>query len=528
MDKTWKFTPTLQLGVGGQGTVFLAEAVSRDGVKRTVVLKRQHPVQARKPQARKDFENEARLGLLLRHPCIVRTEALIELDGAPAMVLEHIDGPTLAQALRHSSQPLPPAMAVHIIASIAEALEHARNARSPDGKPMMVLHRDLKPDNIMLDAQGLPRLMDFGIARADFLTQTASGFQKGTPTYMSPEQVRGDEDLTPASDVFSLGVILWECLTGERLFHASELILVLKKILELDVAKVLEALPPSAAAIKPVLARMLAVPVTERFPDAGAAAIALRKVQHALPGAGAEAEQLQALSRAACPNREVELGDPISSVGRWVLGSVSVLAFLLVALGLTHWTLNEAVHEGLKEVALDPVRSSLAVELPVVEILPSDAPVSRSADVAKGSTPKEGSAAGFTRQRGPRERSVSSVQSPIPPSLPPSTPPPGPSPTPEPVQVIVASAPRRSNVTLGSHPLGSVELIGVKSAAGAIRRESLDSGEYQAVARGPDSQKHVFTLKVEGSGEEVYRWNFETQQLEQLVSGHWTKRSQEE
>ncbi len=203
-----------QLGKGGMGAVFLAWDRQRE-----------HEVALKVPTVgggAERFLREARAAAVLAHPGICPVYDHGEIEGTQYLALKYIEGPTLAKLLERG--PLPVRDAVEICRRVAEALDAAHRAG--------VTHRDLKPGNIMLDAAGTPYVMDFGLAlrEAGDSGHLQEAVISGTPAYMSPEQASGQGDrIGPASDIFSLGVVLYEMLTGRTPF-AGDMVSVLRKI----------------------------------------------------------------------------------------------------------------------------------------------------------------------------------------------------------------------------------------------------------------------------------------------------------
>ncbi|MFN7143359.1 MAG: protein kinase domain-containing protein, partial [Myxococcota bacterium] len=200
------------LGRGSFGSVYLADTVGT-GIQRPVAIKVLRPEQAAVPGLLERLRDEARMLSMIRHRAIVRVDDLVELDGHWSMVMEYVEGCDVAALLQDG--PLPPRVALAIAEEVANALHVAATQAGPDGRPLRLVHRDVKPGNIRVTAQGEVKLLDFGVARADFASREAVGTNAvfGTPIYMAPERYRGED--THAGDVYALGVTLFEMLAGE-------------------------------------------------------------------------------------------------------------------------------------------------------------------------------------------------------------------------------------------------------------------------------------------------------------------------
>ncbi|MDP2317237.1 MAG: serine/threonine-protein kinase [Pseudomonadota bacterium] len=212
MNGVRSYRVTELLGRGAFGSVYLADTVGT-GIERTVAIKVLRPEQAAIPGLLERLRDEARMLSMIRHRAIVRVDDLVELDGHWSVVMEYIEGCDVATLVKDG--PLPPRVALAIAEEIANALHVAATQPGPDGRPIRLVHRDVKPGNIRVTAQGEVKLLDFGVARADFSAREAGATTAvyGTPTYMAPERFRGED--TFAGDVYALGVTLFEMLAGE-------------------------------------------------------------------------------------------------------------------------------------------------------------------------------------------------------------------------------------------------------------------------------------------------------------------------
>ncbi len=218
------------LGEGGMARVYRAVLQGPMGFARAVAIKRIKAPGGDDADATRRVQsliNEARLGGHLSHPNVVDVLEFGESDGHFYIVMEHVDGPSLARVLARCEElgtAVPPGPALEILAGVARGLAYAHELEGEDGEPVGLIHRDLKPANVLLGSSGQAMVCDFGLAKSEAnLFQSSTLEVKGTPAYMSPEQV-ACKPLTPASDLFSLGSILYEMLRGQPLFEADGVI----------------------------------------------------------------------------------------------------------------------------------------------------------------------------------------------------------------------------------------------------------------------------------------------------------------
>ncbi len=206
------------LATGGMADVFLARQSGPAGFVKECVIKRILPQLSRDAQFVQMFLDEARLCARLNHPNIAQVYDLGQVGDDYFICMEHVHGVDLERllgvVLERGEQRLPYAIAARMVAAVADGLEHAHHAADALGRPLGIVHRDVTPSNIVVSFDGVPKLLDFGIAKATTQKgRTEVGVVKGKAPYMSPEQVRG-EPLDGRSDLFSLGAILFELTTG--------------------------------------------------------------------------------------------------------------------------------------------------------------------------------------------------------------------------------------------------------------------------------------------------------------------------
>jgi serine/threonine protein kinase len=211
-----------RIAIGGMAEVYLAAHGQLAGFQTPVVIKRVLPHLASEPEFIEMFLDEARIAGALHHPNVVSILEVFRERDEYFLVMELVQGESLARVLRKlcdERERVPPILAAHIAAQVAAGLHHAHTYCDADGQPLHIVHRDVSPQNILVTHEGTVKVIDFGVARAmNRLTHTRTGGFKGKLGYSSPEQVRRDS-VDARSDQFALGVVLWEMLTGHRLFN---------------------------------------------------------------------------------------------------------------------------------------------------------------------------------------------------------------------------------------------------------------------------------------------------------------------
>jgi hypothetical protein len=212
-----------RIATGGMAEVYLAVHGELAGFRTPVVLKKVLPHLANNPQFIDMFLDEARIASMLDHPNVVRIYEVGRSGSEYFLAMELVQGKSLSAVLRRAQEEeggrVDPKLAAFVVAQAAAGLNHAHNLTDPLGNPLGLVHRDVSPQNILISFEGSVKVIDFGIARAlGRITETQTGGMKGKFGYMSPEQARGEE-VDQRTDIFALGVVLWEALTGRRLFQ---------------------------------------------------------------------------------------------------------------------------------------------------------------------------------------------------------------------------------------------------------------------------------------------------------------------
>jgi serine/threonine-protein kinase len=267
---------------GGMATVHLGRLLGPVGFSRTVAIKRLHPYFARDPEFVAMFLDEARLAARIRHPNVVSTLDVVVLQGELFVVMDYVHGEALSKMIKAHGA-VPPAIAASIMAGVLYGLHAAHEAKNDDGTPLHIVHRDVSPQNVLVGSDGVARVVDFGVAKAvGRLQTTREGALKGKIAYMSPEQVSSDT-VDRRTDVYAASVVLWEMLTGKRLFDADNEVRILQKVLNGKIE------PPSKhvqipAELDALVMKGLARDPDDRFASAWEMAEAIQRIAFATPG----------------------------------------------------------------------------------------------------------------------------------------------------------------------------------------------------------------------------------------------------
>src|SRR5262245_34403368 len=269
-----------ELASGGMATVHLGRLLGPVGFSRTVAIKRLHESFAKDPEFVAMFLDEARLATRVRHPNIVPTLDVVALEGELFLVMEHVLGESLSgllRAVRTRGESVPPRIAVSVLAGALFGLHAAHEAKSEQGAPLGIVHRDVSPHNVLIGVDGVARVLDFGIAKAAGRVQTTrEGQVKGKIAYMAPEQMFSDA-LDRRADIFAAAIVLWETLTGERLFGGDNPGMTVNAVLNREIPAPSEIAPSVPKALDAIVLRGLARNREERFATARDMAVALER-----------------------------------------------------------------------------------------------------------------------------------------------------------------------------------------------------------------------------------------------------------
>lgn len=365
-DVLGRYQVLCPIGAGGMAEVYAARVVGAEQFAKLVALKVMLPHLSRDPKFARMFVEEARLAGNIESAHVVATLDLgkDEREGL-YQAMELVLGASLRQLLDADEAPLPRGAALSVLAELARGLADAHAARGSDGSPLGLVHRDVSPHNVLVGLDGRTRLSDFGVARAAAsVSATESGELKGKLAYSAPEQLKG-EVADARSDVFALGVVVWEVLAGKRLFSAENPLALVDMMMTRPIPRLDEVRPELGAPIADLCAAMLVREREERTITASEAASRLEQLARDAQGsaarevigalvrerAGASLTELEqtirrraqelptsatsAPSAPSAPAAPAATHTPPSTLSR-TLG-IAVIVLLVLVLGMTVW-----------------------------------------------------------------------------------------------------------------------------------------------------------------------------------------------
>ena len=259
------------IAAGGMASIHVGRMIGPAGFAKTVAIKRLHQQYALDPEFVAMFLDEARLAARVAHPNVVSTLDVVAVQSELFLIMDYVAGESLASLLKEARRRrlrIAPRVAIAIMIGVLYGLHAAHEARDEAGAPLGIVHRDVSPQNVMVGVDGVARVLDFGVAKATWRTQsTREGQLKGKLTYMAPEQLR-HEAIDRRTDVYAAAVVLWEMLAARRLFNGDNPARIVNDIVNGVIA------PPSSlaadvpAAVDAVVMRGLARDPSQRFPTA--------------------------------------------------------------------------------------------------------------------------------------------------------------------------------------------------------------------------------------------------------------------
>jgi serine/threonine-protein kinase len=315
-------------------TVYFGRLRGAGGFSRPVAIKRLHPHFAKTPHFIDAFLDEARLAATIRHPNVVPTLDVVAEQSELLLVMEYIAGASLSElwdievARGHR---IAPRIAAAVLAGALHGLHAAHEAKDDEGKPLGIVHRDVSPHNLIVGTDGVTRVLDFGVAKAEQRIRTTSpGEVKGKLAYMAPEQIML-EQASPRSDIYAAGVVLWEALTGGLLFRAENHGSLISKILSDEVKPPSEVAPDApgmSKALDAIVMKALARNAEERFATAREMALALEAVgvaSTAEVGEWVAATAGESVARRAARAAIVESARPSAVDALWEVSELDAL-----------------------------------------------------------------------------------------------------------------------------------------------------------------------------------------------------------
>jgi eukaryotic-like serine/threonine-protein kinase len=260
-----------EIAAGGMATIHLGRLCGPAGFARTVAIKRLHPQFAKDPEFATMFLGEAQLAARIRHPNVAATIDVVALGSELLLVMDYVQGDSLSHLKRASSdlsEIIPPRVAVAVMVDVLYGLQAAHDAKGENGEPLGIVHRDVSPQNIMVGSDGISRVLDFGIAKAAHQARTTrDDIVKGKLAYMAPEQLQR-QPIDRRTDIFAASIVLWEILTGERLFHGEDAGGTVAAVLGAPIPAPSEVTRSIPRALEEAVLRGLARDPAERFASA--------------------------------------------------------------------------------------------------------------------------------------------------------------------------------------------------------------------------------------------------------------------
>jgi serine/threonine-protein kinase len=282
MSSPPRYEPILKLAAGGMATVWVGTARGALGFRQLVAIKRPHPHLLLNPRFRSELVAEARLASMIRHANVVDVRDVAIEEESLSLVMDYIEGASLGELLVAASKRgagadsrLPARVAVRVVRDACAGLHAAHELVDERDRPVGLVHRDVSPQNVLVGTDGIARVTDFGVAKfaRKHMQSTTDGSLKGKLAYMAPEYVRG-ETIDRRFDVFAMGVVLWEALSGKRCFRGENEAETLRRVLDVMPDPV-STFAPELGPLDAVVACALAKEPSARFQNAAAMGAAL-------------------------------------------------------------------------------------------------------------------------------------------------------------------------------------------------------------------------------------------------------------
>jgi eukaryotic-like serine/threonine-protein kinase len=235
-DAAPRYETLFRLAAGGMATVYVGTVRGALGFRQLVAIKKPHPHLLRSSDFRRELVTEARLASLLHHAHVVDVRDVEATDDGVSLIMDYVEGASLGELLQIASAGGPSVtadVAVRIVLDACTGLQAAHELCDERGRPLNLVHRDISPQNLLVGVDGVTRVADFGVAKFDRKSgqSTTDGNLKGKLAYMAPEYLRA-EGVDRRLDIFAMGVVLWEALTGQRLFRGQHEADTLQRVLQ--------------------------------------------------------------------------------------------------------------------------------------------------------------------------------------------------------------------------------------------------------------------------------------------------------
>jgi serine/threonine-protein kinase len=267
-SRTGAYRVLAELGEGGTAVVYLAVSQGAGGFNKLVVLKALKTSMASDADFRRMFINEARLSARLSHPNIVVVNEIIEQDGVPVIVMEYLDGKSLAEMRIRLRERFDLQMQLRILSEALNGLHYSHDLTDYDGTSLNLVHRDMSPHNVFVTYDGRVKILDFGIAKlSGSLVETHTGVIKGKLRYMPPEQISG-EKVDRRADIYAAGVMLWEAATGTRMWPELSEAAIMNRVLRGEVPSPRDVRPDVSPELERICMKALAPKAADRYATA--------------------------------------------------------------------------------------------------------------------------------------------------------------------------------------------------------------------------------------------------------------------
>ncbi|AKU96896.1 Serine/threonine protein kinase [Labilithrix luteola] len=264
------YEPLLELASGGMARVFIGRRVGAAGFERIVVIKQIHRHMLGREEMHKLFKDEAHIASLIHHVNVVPVIDVVEASGELLLVMEYVESVSMSlmqKMVRLAGTITPPSVIVRVMMDVLAGLQAAHDAVDARGRPMLIVHRDVSPQNVIIGRDGVSRVIDFGVAKAAHrLTETESGHLKGKFGYMAPEQISG-QPVDRRTDVFAAGVMLFEAFSDARLFATDNALETMRRVLNEPMPNP-ATVPRMPPALHDVVKTALSREPNQRFPSA--------------------------------------------------------------------------------------------------------------------------------------------------------------------------------------------------------------------------------------------------------------------